>query len=72
MAVDIELVYTKNSAGSYQIVSDFPLSQQESSEWTHGRGTPRKSIHGTGTVGSGENQIRIKTVNGNVYLKRGG
>jgi DUF4097 and DUF4098 domain-containing protein YvlB len=70
--IDIELDYTKNSKRSYQINSDFPLSQQESKNWDYDHGSPRKTIRGTGTVNGGGHKIVIHTINGNVYLKQGG
>ncbi|MCP4902022.1 MAG: DUF4097 domain-containing protein [bacterium] len=69
--IDIELEYTKNSRRSYQIISDFPISQHESQDWDYDRGTPRKTITGTGTVNGGGHKIVIHTINGNVHLKQG-
>ena len=66
--IDIELDYTNNSSRNYKIVSDFPIEQHESADWAYDKGTPRKTIKGIGT-GSG-NRIVIRTINGNVYLKR--
>lgn len=68
--IDIELDYTKNSSREYQIVSDFPINQHESADWEYGDGTPRKTIYGKGTVGGGGTKVIIRTINGNVYLKR--
>lgn len=69
--VDIELDYTKNSRRNYEIVSDFSLSQSETSDWSYSKGSPRKTIHGTGAINGGGNKLVIKTINGNVYLKSG-
>lgn len=71
MQIDIELAYTRNSSRDYKITSDFPIKQEETSEWDREGGTPRKYIYGTGNVSGGKNRVRIKTVNGNVTLKRG-
>jgi DUF4097 and DUF4098 domain-containing protein YvlB len=65
--IDIELDYTKNSSRKYQIFSDFPIDQQESSEWDYDHGSPRKTIRGTASGGG--NRVVIRTINGNVYLK---
>jgi DUF4097 and DUF4098 domain-containing protein YvlB len=66
--IDIELSYTKNSSRNYKIYSDFPIDQTESDEWDYDHGSPRKTIRGV--AGGGGNRVVIRTVNGNVYLKR--
>ncbi|HYE65151.1 MAG TPA: hypothetical protein VD966_06190 [Pyrinomonadaceae bacterium] len=71
MEFDIELAETKNSDRSYRIISDFEVQQRESDRWDQDNGTPRKYIYGTGSVAGGRNKIKIRTINGNVYLKRG-
>jgi hypothetical protein len=71
MNIDITLAYTKNRDGDYKIVSDFDVKQEETKEWERSHGSSRKYIYGTGTISGGKNKIRIKTINGNVYLKKG-
>jgi DUF4097 and DUF4098 domain-containing protein YvlB len=66
--LDIELAYTKNSSRDYKIYSDFPIQQSESEAWDYDHGSPRKTIRGFAEGGG--NRIVIRTVNGNVYLKR--
>ena len=66
--IKIELDYTKNSSRNFKIVSDFPLDQQESADWNYDEGSPRKTIRGVGTGGG--NRVVIRTINGNVYLKK--
>jgi len=66
--IDIELGYTKNSSRNYKIVSDFPIDQNESADWDYDHGSPRKTISGT-AAGSGH-RVVIRTINGNVYLKK--
>jgi DUF4097 and DUF4098 domain-containing protein YvlB len=70
MNLDLKLAYTRTSK-QFRIVSDFPLNQRETDQWSSDEGTPRKYIYGTGQIGSGRNQIKVHTVNGNIYLKRG-
>jgi hypothetical protein len=67
---DIELAYTNNSNQNYRIISDFDLSQEETKEWDYGRGTPRRYIIGNGAAGRGKRKIRLRTINGNIYLKK--
>lgn len=71
MDINIQVSRTRNSAKTPQIVSDFPVQQRESEDWIADQGTPRKITYGTGQVGSGRNKITIKTINGDVHLKKG-
>jgi len=71
MEIDIELAFTKNETRAYRIDSEFSLRQETSDKWDYGHGSPRKYISATGTVGSGKHRIRIRTINGNVFLKEG-
>lgn len=67
---DIRLAYT-NTDKAYQIVSDFNLNQRSTNDWSNTEGTSRKYIYGTGSIKGGNNKIKIDTVNGNIYIKRG-
>lgn len=71
MDLDLELAYTENAKKEFRIVSDFPLNQNESNEWSSAEGTPRKYIYGLGKIGTGRNRIKIRNINGNIYLKKG-
>jgi DUF4097 and DUF4098 domain-containing protein YvlB len=71
MKFDIDIEYTKESRAKRRIESDFKMNIEETPEWERHHGSPRKHIYGTGTVGGGENLIKIKTINGNVILKKG-
>ncbi len=70
MEIDIELAYTEGHEGKYAIKSDFPVVQEVSPEWERDNGSPRKIIHGTGNVAGGSNRVTIKTVNGNVTIRK--
>ncbi|MCP5049299.1 MAG: DUF4097 domain-containing protein, partial [bacterium] len=71
MDVDIKLAYTKSSKQNYKIISDFDLKRERSKEWDKKEGgSPKKSIYGKGQINGGKHKITIKTVNGNVYLKK--
>lgn len=67
---DLELAYTRKSSGKYQITSDFPIKQQETPEWDSSRGDVRKYISGTGTAGGGANKVRIRTINGDIVIRK--
>ncbi|MCP5108719.1 MAG: DUF4097 domain-containing protein [bacterium] len=70
MDVDIKLTYTKNAKKRYKIVSDFSLEQEKTGKWEIGKGTPRKYIYGKAKIAGARHKIKIKTVNGNIYLKK--
>lgn len=70
MDIDVTIQYTRNSKKP-KIVSDFSLEEEETKEWDYDEGSPRKYIYGTGKVGDGKHRVRIKTINGNVYLREG-
>lgn len=67
---DLEIAYTRKNPKVSQIVSDFPVRQEETPEWDSSRGDARKYIRGTGTVGGGANKVRIRTVNGDIVIKK--
>ncbi len=74
MDVDIEIAYTKdewNKKGEVNIYSDFDIVKKEKSkEWDDSKGTPRKYLSGKGEVNGGKHKIKIRTTNGDVYLKK--
>lgn len=69
--LDLETAYTENFHRKTRIVSDFPLTVTETSTWddSHG-GTPRRYVRARQTIGSGGNVIRIRTINGDINLRR--
>ena len=71
MEIDIELAYTKSSTQDFEIFSDFDLDQERTDEWDTRRGSPRKYIYGKATIEGGKNKVKIETINGNVYLRKG-
>ncbi len=66
---DIELAYTKGSRQDYEIRTDLPLKQSETSEWDRSEGSLRKYIRAVGTVGGGKHKVKIRTVNGDIEIK---
>jgi DUF4097 and DUF4098 domain-containing protein YvlB len=70
MTLDLELAYTKGKSGRYSIKSDFPVQTKESEEWDRKDGSPRKYIHGSGKIGEGTHRVRIRTINGDIILKK--
>jgi len=70
MDFDLKLAYT-NTRKEYRIISDFDLEQRSTDQWSSAEGTPRKYIYGTGKTGGGNHRIKIQTINGNIYLRKG-
>ncbi len=71
MDFDIDLAFTRDSEKNYSIISDFAMNQETSPDWEENSGTLRKHIHGTGSIAGGKNRITIRTVNGDIYVKKG-
>jgi DUF4097 and DUF4098 domain-containing protein YvlB len=67
----VRLAYTKNSSRNFKIQSDFDLNITETKDWDLTEGPPRKFIIGERKKEGSDNYlIDIKTVNGEVFLKR--
>jgi beta-lactamase regulating signal transducer with metallopeptidase domain len=68
--LDLETAYTNNFGHKTRIVSDFPLQTSETADWDAREGTPRRYVRARQTLGKGGGIIRVRTVNGDVVLKR--
>jgi beta-lactamase regulating signal transducer with metallopeptidase domain/DUF4097 and DUF4098 domain-containing protein YvlB len=66
---DIETSYTERH-GPTTIKSDFSLNTTETDEWDSRNGTPRRYVRGNGVIGSGRGLIRVRTVNGDVIIRK--
>lgn len=71
MDIEIEIAFTKKYDGDVKIESDFKLNEEVSKEWIKSKGSARKYLTGKASIGDGKHRIRINTINGNVYLKKG-
>ena len=71
MDIDIELSYTKGHEGDFDIYSDFDIEREETQRWDRDNGTPRKYIYGKASIKGGKHRIRLKTINGDIYLNKG-
>ena len=69
MVLDIELGITNNAKRDFEIRSDFDLDIQSTDKWDYSKGTPRKHIYGSITLGSGDHSVKIRTTNGNVEIR---
>ena len=70
LSMDIEITIggVDRDGSNNKIYSDFPLKEKILS---NGEEYGCCSLRGTGTINGGKNKILIKTINGDVYLKKG-
>jgi hypothetical protein len=66
---EIQTAFTENVEPA-RIESDWPLERSTTPTFDDREGTPRRYVRGRGVAGSGRGLIRVKTVNGNVVLRR--
>lgn len=66
---DLESGYTERH-GPTRIQSDFPVTVTESDEWDSRNGTPRRYVRASGQAGSGRGLIKVRTMNGDVVIRR--
>jgi len=73
---DLTIDYRKNSDQNYRIISDFPVQEERTQNWEYperedrGSGNARKYIFGKGSTGGGTIDVEIKTVNGNITIRK--
>lgn len=70
MDVEVTLTYTKNAFRTYEIIDDMGLTRHTDADWDTSKGIPQKSLHAAGRAGSGANRVIIKTINGDVTIKK--
>lgn len=68
---ELESAYTNNFGRRTQIDSDWSLPIEETKEWDASQGTPRRYVRARGTIGSGRGLVRVRAVNGDVFVRRG-
>jgi beta-lactamase regulating signal transducer with metallopeptidase domain len=69
--LDLETAYTQNFGRRTKIKGDWKLNVTETDDWDDSQGTPRKYVRVRQEIGSGGPVIRIRTVNGDITIKRG-
>ena len=69
--LDLETAYTNNLGHETRIESDWPLTVTSTKDWDSSEGTPRRYVRVRQTIGGGGGVIQVRTVNGNVVLRRG-
>jgi len=68
----LETAYTNNLGRRTTIESDWPLSLTETAGWDASVGTPRRYVRSRQVLGKGGGIIRVRTVNGNVLVRKAG
>jgi len=69
MELDLDITYDRKHEDDVKIVSDFQFDEERTEEWNNDD-SPKKHIYGTGSVNGGQNRIKIKTINGKIYLNK--
>ena len=69
MTIDVELAYTKNHENQYKISESLGLEHSATDDWNYLHGSPRKYLYAKGKIGNGQNQVTIKTIDGNITIK---
>lgn len=67
---DVRILVTKDSKRDYAIESEFPVTVTGSPEWSYGKGSPHRIIEGKGKSGSGKHKVTVRTVNGDVKIRK--
>ncbi|MEX2284649.1 MAG: M56 family metallopeptidase [Gemmatimonadota bacterium] len=68
--LDLDATYTRSAIEPAVITSDFNLDVSTPSEWDSSMGSPRRHVRGSGTIGNGTGKIRVRTVNGDIIVRR--
>jgi hypothetical protein len=68
--VDLETAYTRRASPT-TITAPGEL-ERSISGWDDRLGTPRRFVRARGRIGSGDDVVRVKTVNGNVVVRLAG
>jgi len=71
MQVHISVATTNNQSKAFHIIDNIGLTQHADDSWDRSHGTPRKYLRATGHYGSGQNDVSISTINGDVILQQG-
>jgi hypothetical protein len=68
--LNLETAYTENRRGATRIRSDWPLSITETRDWDDRQGTPRRYVRARQSIGGGEGEISVHTVNGDIEIRK--
>jgi beta-lactamase regulating signal transducer with metallopeptidase domain len=68
--LDLETAFTNNHRGATRIQSDWPVATTVTPDWDARMGTPRRYVRASQTIGSGGARITVRTVNGDIIIRR--
>ncbi|HSE40121.1 MAG TPA: DUF4097 family beta strand repeat-containing protein [Acidobacteriota bacterium] len=71
MNIDVETVYSERTTRKPKIVSDFPLEISEREESGTKWHDKEITMSGTGQTGNGKHHVKIRTVGGDIFLRKG-
>jgi beta-lactamase regulating signal transducer with metallopeptidase domain/DUF4097 and DUF4098 domain-containing protein YvlB len=69
-AIELETAYTQSHGRATRIESAWQLQHEPTTDWDGREGTPRRYVRARGVLGNGRGLVRIKTVNGDIELRR--
>ena len=69
-AIELETSYTESHGRATRIESAWQLQREPTTDWDDREGTPRRYVRARGVLGNGRGLVRIKTVNGDIELRR--
>jgi beta-lactamase regulating signal transducer with metallopeptidase domain/DUF4097 and DUF4098 domain-containing protein YvlB len=69
--LELETAYTESFGHATEIVSDWKLPTAITERWDSSEGTPRRYVRAQHELGRGGAVIRVRTVNGNIVVRRG-
>jgi beta-lactamase regulating signal transducer with metallopeptidase domain len=68
--IDLETSYTRSFGRATTIETGLALERESTTTWDDREGTPRRYVRARGVVGSGRGLVRVKTVNGDIEVRR--
>jgi beta-lactamase regulating signal transducer with metallopeptidase domain/DUF4097 and DUF4098 domain-containing protein YvlB len=67
---DLETAYTRHSGGETRITSAWSLDRDPVTDWDAHEGSPRRYVRAHGVAGNGRGLIRVRTVNGDIEVRK--
>ena len=68
--LDLETAFTNNRRSATHIESDWPLATTVTPDWDARQGTPRRYVRARQSIGNGGARITVRTVNGDIIVRR--
>lgn len=68
---DLETEYGDNTHRQPRIISDFPIKVEETTGCEYDHHHDCQVLRGTGSIGNGTHRIKIRTVEGDIVIRRG-